>query len=345
MSRRWGGVVSRCGRLRTRFSACTGEAVAVAEDTAFFYDGWQVCEETDGRRGATRTSYVWSPVQIDELVQLERAAGHPLGAGTFYAHQNARADVIAVTDGGGSLVESFRYVDFGNADVPSTTGNPYGFQGRRLDDETGLYYFRNRYYDPSTGRFLQRDPVWDSLNQGNQYTFAGSSPPTLRDPYGTWTSRSAGIGKEWQEDLNDPTGSKRNTRLTLSDEDGVLTKEQNSVFVKIVFPSKNSGAQPERPLGGTVSSTTVTLATHASDVWPCRTQRRWARITAAHRIIGESISEARNLWRKSCTVTDTSGNTATCTSTDAQSAAQSAAIMRFEQDSFLRRRQQDRNFR
>ena len=48
----------------------------------------------------------------------------------------------------------------------------------------GLYYFRARYYDPSTGRFLQRDPVWDPVNLGNQYTFAGNSPISGMDPTG-----------------------------------------------------------------------------------------------------------------------------------------------------------------
>jgi len=41
----------------------------------------------------------------------------------------------------------------------SLTGNPYLFQGRRLDEESGLYYFRNRQYDPVHGRFLSRDPA------------------------------------------------------------------------------------------------------------------------------------------------------------------------------------------
>jgi RHS repeat-associated protein len=33
------------------------------------------------------------------------------------------------------------------------------FQGQRLDEETGLYYFKSRYYDPETGRFITRDPA------------------------------------------------------------------------------------------------------------------------------------------------------------------------------------------
>ncbi|MBN1852163.1 MAG: hypothetical protein JW829_05535, partial [Pirellulales bacterium] len=34
--------------------------------------------------------------------------------------------------------------------------NPYAFTGRRYDDETGLYYYRNRYYAWHLGRFVSR---------------------------------------------------------------------------------------------------------------------------------------------------------------------------------------------
>jgi RHS repeat-associated protein len=60
------------------------------------------------------------------------------------------------------------YEDFGEAIVldaaglelsASAFGNPYFFQGRRYDAELGLYYYRNRYYDPIHGRFTSRDPL------------------------------------------------------------------------------------------------------------------------------------------------------------------------------------------
>lgn len=37
--------------------------------------------------------------------------------------------------------------------------NPFQYTGREFDTETGLYYYRARYYDPSTGRFLSEDPI------------------------------------------------------------------------------------------------------------------------------------------------------------------------------------------
>ena len=67
-------------------------------------------------------------------------------------------------------------------------GNPYGFTGRRLDEETGLYYYRARYYSPKLGRFLQTDPLgyYDSTNL---YQYCLNNPVNYLDPWGLnfWT--------------------------------------------------------------------------------------------------------------------------------------------------------------
>jgi RHS repeat-associated protein len=184
------------------------------QQTRFFYDGWQVCEEQNGA-GQTTTTYVHAPGYIDDLVQMERTAAHPLGPGAVYFHQNARYDVVALTDATGAVVERTSYDDFGRAYdgakqpvAGSAVGNPYGFQGRRLDPETGLYYFRHRYYDPQTGRFLQRDPVWDPGNVANLYTFAQNNPASHLDPSGlkSGTGRTGGTARSSQPRPMPPPG-------------------------------------------------------------------------------------------------------------------------------------------
>ena len=61
--------------------------------------------------------------------------------------------------------------------------NPYYFTGRRYDEETGLYYYRARYYSPSIGRFLQTDPI--GYRGGiNLYAYVGNNSTSYVDPMG-----------------------------------------------------------------------------------------------------------------------------------------------------------------
>jgi len=73
--------------------------------------------------------------------------------------------------------------------------NPYLFQGRRLDEETGLYYFRNRYYDPAHGRFILRDPE-GFVDGPNLYSFVNNNPVCYVDPYGLYYG-GASLAEIW----------------------------------------------------------------------------------------------------------------------------------------------------
>ena len=61
----------------------------------------------------------------------------------------------------GAVVWSAKYSSFGEAavDPASTVTNNLRFPGQLYDQETGLHYNWHRYYDPSTGRYLKKDPI------------------------------------------------------------------------------------------------------------------------------------------------------------------------------------------
>jgi RHS repeat-associated protein len=70
-----------------------------------------------------------------------------------------------------------------NSDYQCRENDSPFFRSRELDDETGLYYFRARYFNPGLGRFISVDPLgFDSVR--NQYTFAENNPATMSDPFG-----------------------------------------------------------------------------------------------------------------------------------------------------------------
>ncbi|MFG2961491.1 RHS repeat-associated core domain-containing protein [Streptomyces sp. NPDC048291] len=64
----------------------------------------------------------------------------------------------------------------------TASSNPHTYTGRE-DDGTGLLYYRNRYYDPQTGRFISQDPIGQASGS-NLFQYALSSPTTYTDPSG-----------------------------------------------------------------------------------------------------------------------------------------------------------------
>jgi RHS repeat-associated protein len=65
-----------------------------------------------------------------------------------------------------------------------SVANPFQYTARDSDSETGLRYYRARYYDPSIGRFISEDPARFSSNQPNFYSYVGNSPLINFDPTG-----------------------------------------------------------------------------------------------------------------------------------------------------------------
>ncbi|MFH1778323.1 MAG: hypothetical protein ABH952_12370, partial [Candidatus Omnitrophota bacterium] len=75
----------------------------------------------------------------------------PLALTTYYYHYDGLGSVTEITDAAGTVIEKYEYDAFGNTTIKDTLdnvlnesaiGNPYGFTGRRLDTETGLYHYR-----------------------------------------------------------------------------------------------------------------------------------------------------------------------------------------------------------
>jgi RHS repeat-associated protein len=77
-----------------------------------------------------------------------------------------------------------RFDSFGK--LTASTGslvNPFQYTARESDTETGLYYYRARYYDPSLGRFISEDPIQFGSDV-NFFAYIGNSPTNYIDPLG-----------------------------------------------------------------------------------------------------------------------------------------------------------------
>ncbi len=101
--------------------------------------------------------------------------------------------MLAVVDANGAVVERYEYDAWGKVlSVTDTNrqqlsrsaiGNRILWQGREYSWTTGLYYFRNRWYGPTIGRWISKDPI--GINGGlNVYAFCGNDPINRTDPSG-----------------------------------------------------------------------------------------------------------------------------------------------------------------
>jgi len=144
----------------------------------YIYDGANVRAQLDGN-GFVITDYI-TGLGVDELLEAIPPGDN------FYYETDRLGSVTSVSDAfvPATVLDTDTYTSFGaTTDQNLSAGNPFRYTGREQDDETGLYYYRARYYDPTVGRFLSEDPV--QFNGGvNFYAYVLNNPTRLVDPSG-----------------------------------------------------------------------------------------------------------------------------------------------------------------
>jgi len=185
--------------------------------TRYIYDYEDILLEFDNGNALT-ARYAHGP-GIDEPLIMERSGQ------SFFYHSDGLGSIVELTNSTGSAIQSYVYDSFGR--IVQKTGNltnPYTFTAREFDSETGLYYYRGRYYDASLGRFLQEDPISykdllrlhnaflnfdeelvtlydlplllenyleESHTSWNFYAYVGNQPTLVGDPNGLWWGAAA----------------------------------------------------------------------------------------------------------------------------------------------------------
>lgn len=132
----------------------------------FIYDGDQIIEERNSA-GQLISQYTFG-IGIDEILKMTR------NGNDYYYHYDGLGSVTDITDSTNNVVESYSYDVYGQPNQLSTIGNRFYFTGREFDSETGLYYLRNRFYNPTIGRFLQRDPITWGPDDLRSLSFSGA---------------------------------------------------------------------------------------------------------------------------------------------------------------------------
>lgn len=106
-----------------------------------------------------------------------------------WMHSDERRSVVFRSDASGGTNGFFLYGAYGALDASGSGGTPlYGFQGQRLDADTGLYVYGARYYDPRLGRFTRADTQFGAARErpdaANRYAYLLNNPQFGFDPSG-----------------------------------------------------------------------------------------------------------------------------------------------------------------
>lgn len=139
--------------------------------------------------GSTTTSFLWSGGNVlDDGTQYVYGKGlvsHVTPGGTYYYLTDGSGSTVALVDSTGAVAQRYSYDAYGTVTASSgSQPTEYQYTGQQTD-ATGLQYLRARYYDPSIGRFLSRDPLSTGDPAGHQpYPYGGDNPATNSDPSG-----------------------------------------------------------------------------------------------------------------------------------------------------------------
>ena len=136
----------------------------------------------------------WDPsMQSTYYYRGMNLIGYTSAEETAYYRMNAHGNVVAVVDGFGETLKTYKYEVFGKQEedgnewlwrvlgVYEEDTNPFRYCAEYYDEETEFIYLRARYYSPEIQRFISEDPIKDGINW---YAYCGNNPVNCSDPLG-----------------------------------------------------------------------------------------------------------------------------------------------------------------
>jgi len=126
----------------------------------------------------------------------EIAGSSPQTGTPSYYLRNHLGSIMATTNASKTIVASYQYTPYGEFLTESTTGDhaTFGYTGHRLDRELNHYYAKYRYYNPSTMRWLSRDPL-GMVDGVNVYAYVRGNVVNMLDSRGLNSSRWSKPGR------------------------------------------------------------------------------------------------------------------------------------------------------
>ncbi len=115
----------------------------------------------------------------------------------YYYHSDHLGSASYITNLDGEVVQHVEYVPFGEVFLEernNTWNTPFLFNGKELDEETGLYYYGARYYNPRISLWYGVDPLAERTSNFSPYAYTYNNPIIYTDPEGEIGLIGAAIG-------------------------------------------------------------------------------------------------------------------------------------------------------
>jgi RHS repeat-associated protein len=151
----------------------------------YFIDRDQIAFVTDG--SGNETFHYLYGLNVDAVMAQDSPAG------MVWSLADRLGSIDTLTDKDGNVVDKRSFDSFGRvlSQMNPSVSFRYGYTARERDLESGLSYYRARYYDPQVGRFISVDPMGFEAGDTNLYRYVGNSSTLATDPSGMWSLEEA----------------------------------------------------------------------------------------------------------------------------------------------------------
>ena len=157
---------------------------------------------------------------------------------TFFYHSDHLGSTSYITDDKANITQYDAYLPYGELLVDEHSSSedlPYKFNGKEMDEETGLYYYGARYINPMASIWYGVDPLAEKYKEIGSYVYCADNPINLFDPDGQkfiYNAQGKFLRKEGKDNL---VYIERDGKLTqLIDHGNGMTDEQFNIAAHIV---------------------------------------------------------------------------------------------------------------